>query len=148
MTPQELLAIYRKNLESTIQEVTNFPDDTMLWETAPGVLNSAGNLALHIAGNLRYFLGNEIAGTGYVRDRDAEFNTKGLSRSEVCDALRLAIADVELTLANMPKEMLGNNYPLDRFGGVQTTGFVLTYLLAHLNYHLGQVNYLRRILAK
>ena len=148
MTPQELLAIYRKNLETTIQEVLNFSDDNGLWETAPGVLNSAGNLALHIAGNLQYFLGTELGGTGYVRDRDAEFNTKGLSREAVSDKLREAIHAVDHTLATMATERLSEMYPLDRFGGPQSNGYVLTYLLAHLNYHLGQINYLRRILAK
>jgi uncharacterized damage-inducible protein DinB len=148
MTPQELLAIYRKNLDSTIQEVLLFADDSTLWEITPGVLNSAGNLALHIAGNLQYFLGTELGGTGYVRDREAEFSTKALSREAVADQLRASIHAVEHTLGTMPKDRLAEMYTLDRFGGPQTNGYVLTYLLAHLNYHLGQINYLRRILTK
>lgn len=139
---------YQNNLDQLIREIVAFNGSEALWQTAPGVVNSAGNLALHLAGNLETFIGAVLGNTGYVRDRDAEFSLKGLPEAEVVRRLELAKSAVVSTLSGLSDASLAGPYPTDKFGGGKTTGFALIYLLAHLNYHLGQINYLRRILVK
>lgn len=148
MTSHAILTVYRKNLEQCIREIDAFNDESLLWQTVPGVTNTAGNLALHLAGNLLYFIGAELGGSGYVRDRDAEFATKGLPKAHVIQQLKNALTSVEKAITGLSPEDLDKTYPLDRFGEGETTGYVLMYLLSHFNYHLGQINYLRRILSK
>lgn len=140
--------MYEKYLNQLIAEIQQFPNTDLLWTTTPGVLNSGGNLALHLAGNLKTFIGAILGNTGYVRNRDAEFATKGLSVQEVCAILEAAKADVLGTLEKLSDAHLQAAYPIDKFGAEKTTGYALLYLMGHLNYHLGQINYIRRILTQ
>lgn len=144
----DFITQYRNNLDQTIREVEAFNGAETLWQTVPGVLNPAGNLALHLAGNLETFIGAVLGNTGYVRDREAEFTLRDIPAAEVVRRLQLAKSAVESTLTGLSDDSLTEPYPSDKFGEGKTTGFALIYLLAHLNYHLGQINYLRRILAK
>jgi uncharacterized damage-inducible protein DinB len=112
----------------------------------PGVTNSAGNLALHIAGNLRHFVGAVLGGTGYVRDRDAEFATREGSRDSVSKALQAAEADVANTLDQLDDAALGNPYTSGPKGVELTAQRWLIHLAAHAAFHLGQAGYLRRML--
>ena len=65
-----------RELEGFRREIALFPSDDLLWRGAPGVTNAAGNLALHVAGNLQHFVGACLGKTRYVRNRDAEFSKK------------------------------------------------------------------------
>ena len=134
-----------RELETFRREVELFPDDASLWRTAPGVTNSAGNLALHIAGNLRHFVGAVLGGTGYVRNRDAEFATKEGSRASVVQALEAAEADVAATLAKLDDAALQKAYTSGPKGVEVTTQRWLIHLASHAAFHLGQAGYLRRI---
>lgn len=127
------------------REVELFPDDESLWKTAPGITNSAGNLALHIAGNLRHFVGAVLGKTGYVRDRDAEFATRAGSREMVAGALAAAEADVASTLAMLDDAALAAPYASGPKGVEVTTQRWLIHLASHAAFHLGQAGYLRRI---
>lgn len=140
--------LYAKYLDQLHNEILAIQSDEQLWALAPGVLNSCGNLGLHLAGNLRTFVGDVIGHSGYVRDRDAEFQTKGLSREQVAALIATAKQEVEAALMTLNDSDLVKPYPIDKFGADRSNGYVLLYLLGHLNYHLGQVNYLRRILSK
>ena len=140
--------MYEKYLNQVIAEIQQFPNTDLLWQTEPGVLNSGGNLALHLAGNLQTFIGAVLGNTGYVRNRDAEFATKGLSPQEVCSILETAKTEVLASLEKITDAHLQTAYPIDKFGAEKTTGYVLLYLLGHLNYHMGQINYIRRILSQ
>jgi hypothetical protein len=122
--------------------VLEFPSDEDLWRTASGVTNSAGNLALHLEGNLREFVGRQIGGIPYTRERPLEFSTTGLSRAEVAshiDAVR------ELIGPSLEKASMDEIFPENVLGMPLTTRHFLMHLLGHLTYHLGQINYLRRI---
>lgn len=134
-----------RELATFRREVALFPDDASLWRAAPGVTNSAGNLALHIAGNLRHFVGAVLGRTGYVRDRDAEFNTRAGTRAEVDAALAAAEADVDQALARLDEASLAAPYPAPPKGVEVTTQRWLIHLAAHAAFHLGQAGYLRRI---
>ena len=137
-----------RDLESLEREIDAYPDDESVWLTPPGINNSAGNLVLHLAGNLRHFVGATLGQTGYVRNRDAEFNDRGLSREELLAEVRAAVTDVDKTLAGLDDAQLGSVFPLP-VGQSQKrvlTSDWLVHLAVHLTYHLGQIDYHRRLL--
>jgi len=137
-----------RDLQSLEQEIDAYPDDEALWLTPPGISNSAGNLVLHLAGNLRHFVGATLGQTGYVRNRDAEFGDRGLSREELRAEVRAAIADVDRTLTDLDDVQLQSVFPLpvgQSQKRVLTSDF-LVHLAVHLTYHLGQIDYHRRLL--
>ncbi len=148
MTPfaVDLLVLFHRDLHCFIREVEAFPDDATLWRTVPGIRNSAGNLALHVAGNLRLLLGAVLGGTGYQRDREQELSQQVGSRAEVVAALEGAALELELGLKALTTESLAAPFPM-AVGGLQpATGRFLVHLASHLAFHLGQAGYLRRAL--
>ncbi|HJW43087.1 MAG TPA: DinB family protein [Geothrix sp.] len=141
-----LLILFRRDLRCLIREIEAFPDDATLWRTLPGLTNSAGNLALHVAGNLRHFIGTVLGGTGYVRQRDLEFATREGTRAEVAADLEAALAEVEASLPALSAEALAASFPVAVGSHRPVTGLWLMHLEAHLAFHLGQAGYLRRAL--
>ncbi|MDP1830454.1 MAG: DinB family protein [Geothrix sp.] len=148
MTPfaADLLILYRRELHCFIREIETFPDDATLWRTVPGIRNSAGNLALHVAGNLRHFVGAVLGGTGYQRNREQEFAQREGTRAEVIAHLEAAAADLEAGLNALTTASLAGSYPASVAGLHPPTGRLLAHLAAHLAFHLGQAGYLRRLL--
>lgn len=142
----DLNRLLLRELATFRREVELFPDDATLWQTVPGITNSAGNLALHIAGNLRHFIGANLGDTGYVRNRDAEFGTKGGTRASVVAELEAAEADVAGTLARLDDAALARRYANGPKGVDVTTLRWLIHLASHAAFHLGQAGYLRRII--
>ena len=138
-----LATFYQRDLHKLIDELNLFKDETNLWRTAGSVKNSAGNLALHIIGGTNYLFGTTLAHTGYVRNRDQEFSRKGVGRKDLVSQLEALIPLIKNTLDALD---MGAEYPIMFDDATRTNTYVLTQLALHLNYHLGQVNYLRRIL--
>lgn len=137
-----------RDLRAVDRQVAAYPDDASLWITPPGISNSGGNLALHAAGNLRHFVGAVFGKNGYVRDRDAEFSKKGLSREEVRAEVNAAIEDVDRGLDHVDAAQLAAAYPLPIRERTFRTADFLTHLAVHLTYHLGQIDYHRRLLTE
>ncbi len=148
MTPlaADLLVILRRDLRCLIREVEAFPDDATLWRTVPGIANSAGNLALHVAGNLRAYVGGVLGGSGYQRNREREFSQREGSRAEVVAALVAASEEIEAGLQVLTMEALAAPIPHDVMGVRPATGRWLLHLATHLAFHLGQAGYVRRAL--
>src|SRR5262245_9702628 len=138
----DLASFYERDIRKFIEEVNLFKDEDDLWRTQGSVKNSAGNLALHIIGGLNHLLGATLAHTGYVRNRDQEFIIKGVARKELVAQLEALIPMINETVN---AQDLDTEYPAFFDKPKTSIGYVLVQLLAHLNYHLGQVNYLRRI---
>lgn len=134
-----------RELSAFAREVEMFPDDESLFRTLPGITNSAGNLALHVCGNLKHFVGAVLGGTGYVRDRDAEFGARSGRREDVARELRETAAIVAEALDRLPSEALQRPYPQPIANLQLPCGLFLTHLAVHLGFHLGQAGYLRRI---
>lgn len=132
-------------IEKISEELQLFHHEPEIWKVTGDISNSAGNLSLHLIGNLNHFIGAQLGKTGYVRDRDNEFVSRDVHRDVLVRMANETKVMVEQTLANLTDEDLAKTYPLTNFGEGKTTGFVLTMLLNHLNYHLGQINYLRRV---
>ena len=141
-----LAEFYERDTRKLIEEVNLFENEEDLWRTEGSVKNSCGNLVLHIIGGLNHFFGAILAHTGYVRDRDQEFTRKGVARKELVAQLEELIPLINQTINALTPEQMEAEYPIFFDKPKTSVGYVLVRLLAHLDYHLGQVNYLRRIL--
>jgi uncharacterized damage-inducible protein DinB len=146
MLTQTLKTLFSRELEKLKKEIELYKDESRLWLIDKGIANSGGNLCLHLIGNLNTYIGKELGGTGYVRNRDLEFSQKNISRKELIQMIDNTILIVEKTLTNLNNQQLDEDYPAPVFDYEMTTGFFLVHLLAHLTYHLGQINYHRRLL--
>ena len=135
-----------RELEGFKRELALFPDDESVWSTLPGVSNSAGNLALHLSGNLQYFIGSVLGHTGYVRNRELEFGQRSGPRENIYAELDAAIAVVRKVLPDLPEAALDADFPEAVMRTKFRTGTFLVHLVAHAGFHLGQAGYLRRIL--
>ena len=138
--------VITRELKALRREVESYPNDADLWEVLPGIANPGGNLALHLAGNLQYFVGQVLGKNGYVRNRDAEFGSRDIPRAELLSEIDNAIQAVETGMRSISEDDLAQPFP-EKVGGVSsTTGAFLAHFATHLAYHLGQVDYHRRIL--
>lgn len=148
MLRKVLAELYERDLAKLRDEIEAYASEADLWKTSDGVSNSAGNLCLHLTGNLNHFFGAVLGNSGYVRDRDAEFANKHIPRSELVSGIDSAGYVVFSTIAELTEEDLDKPYPIEVFGHPMTTGYFLVHLATHLNYHLGQINYHRRLVGR
>lgn len=146
-TPKNILAnFYERDLRKVIDEVNAFKNEEDLWKTAGSAKNSCGNLVSHLIGGMNHHIGATLGHTGYVRNRDLEFSVKGTPRKELVAQLEALILVIRKTLEPLTPEKMEAEFPFPFGGTNKSNGYVLMELLCHLNYHLGQINYLRRIL--
>lgn len=145
MQMQTFLHFFQRDIDKLIAEIESFPSEESLWLTGGDVINPAGTLGLHMAGNLQHFFGAVMGGTGYVRNRDLEFSARGVPKREIVAGLETARKVVSDVLGNMKDAQLEEVFPSGHFGENRSTLHALLHLLLHLSYHLGQVNYLRRL---
>lgn len=143
-----LRQLFQRDLTRLHDEISAYKSEANLWGTSGEITNSGGNLCLHLVGNLNTFICGELGNSGYVRDRPAEFNAKNIPRETLLRQVLETRELVDQTLADLPTESLDKIYSVQLRPEKMTTGLFLTYLLAHLSYHLGQVNYHRRLLDK
>ena len=142
----ELRKLLLRDIASVQRELELYPDDAAVWRAAPGILNTSGTLALHLAGNLQHFIGAILGGTGYLRQRDLEFSRRDVPRAELLAGLDRAAEAVGGTLGALPAARLDELYPLELAGVRLTTRMFLLHLSTHLAFHLGQAGTLRRAL--
>ena len=144
----ELAALFRRDLAKFSKQIESFPTDELLWQTLPGVINPAGNLALHIEGNLSEFVGRQLGGLPYQRNRDLEFSSREGTRAELSARLAKLGESIPAVIEGLTAEQLETEYPQVVLGAPTSTQEFLIHLYGHLNWHLGQVDYLRRLLIK
>lgn len=144
--PAHVAAVLTRDLRALRREVEAYPSDADLWRAAPGVTNPGGTLALHLAGNLQHFVGHVLGGSGYVRQRDAEFSRRDVPRAEVLAEIDRALAAVAAGLAGVPEDRLDAEFPEPMGKHRLTTAQALLHLVTHCAYHLGQVDYHRRLI--
>lgn len=140
-----LIQLFEQGLTKLSTEIEQYPDDASLWIPLEGITNPGGNLCLHLNGNLQHFLGAVLNDSGYVRNRDAEFSLKNISKKKLLDEVEATRMSVRDTLEQLSKKTLEQTYPIQLFDEPVTTEYMLVYLLSHLNYHIGQINYHRRL---
>jgi uncharacterized damage-inducible protein DinB len=148
MLIQTLKTLFNRDLEKLSQEINAYKNEKNIWLTEDGISNSAGNLCLHLLGNLNTYIGAEIGKTGYIRNRDLEFSMKDVTRQELLEGITKVKEIVQRSLDLMKDNELEQEYSLLVFKEKTSTGYFLVHLAVHLGYHLGQVNYHRRMLDK
>ena len=136
---------FTKDLDTLAKEVALCEEETQLWIVLPGITNSIGNLTQHLIGNLNHFIGATLGETGYVRNRDAEFSERYLTKREMIAKINETSEILEKILGSLTNEQLEKTYPYETFGYAMTANHMIMKLAGHLGYHLGQINYLRRI---
>lgn len=146
MLKETLTELFCRDLGLLREEIAKYEDESDLWTVRGEIPNSAGNLCLHLIGNLNHFFGALIAENGYVRDRDAEFASKNVPRSEMLKEIDSATEVLRGAIAGLSDEDLGSEFPVRHRDRVVTTLQMLLHLSTHLSYHLGQINYHRRSL--
>ncbi len=142
----ELISLFDRDLSRLQKEIEAFRTEENIWKTAGAAPNAAGNLCLHLAGNLQTYIGKNLGGIAYERNREAEFALKGVARAALLQQIEATKRSVQAALESLTPEALQQNYPEKALGYDMSTQFFLIHLAAHLSYHLGQINYLRRIL--
>jgi uncharacterized damage-inducible protein DinB len=133
-----------RELRAIKRELESYPDDASVWRPVPGLPNTGGTLALHVAGNIQHYFGAVLGRDGYRRDRDAEFARRDVPRAELLAGIDAAIASVERTLRAVSPDTLERPYPEPIAKRTVASAHFVVHLAAHLAYHLGQLDYHRR----
>lgn len=141
-----LIKIFKRDLNKLKLEIELYKNESNLWVTDKEITNCAGNLCLHIIGNLNAFIGNDLGNTGYKRKRDLEFSLKNVPREDLIRQINDVIIVVEAVLLKLTAKDLQKEFSRKVFEEKMTTEFFLVHLTTHLTYHLGQINYHRRLL--
>lgn len=143
---RSLKTLFLRDLNKLRKEIELYKDERKLWIIDKNIANSAGNLCLHLVGNLNTYIGKELGGTAYIRNRDLEFSQKDIPQAELLKQIDETTMVVDKALDTVTDQQLEQEYPVIVFTDKMTTGFFLVHLVAHLDYHLGQINYHRRLL--
>lgn len=146
MFAETLTAIFTRDLQKLKSEIEAYQHEDIIWITGKSIANSAGNLCLHLIGNLNTYIGAELGKTGYIRHRDLEFSLKDIERPELIRRIDQTIDVVSSSLALLEDRTLDEDYPLLVFDQKKSMAYMLIHLATHLSYHLGQINYHRRLL--
>jgi hypothetical protein len=140
---EHLLTLFKRDLEKLVTELETYNDESKLWLLAGEIKNSPGNLVLHLHGNLNHFVGKILGNLEFVRDRESEFSRSDGPRAELITMVHTTSTMLETVLPTL--ENLEKPYPLEVLGYAMTSGYFLIHLYGHLNWHLGQINYHRRL---
>lgn len=145
MLIETLKSLFNRDLNKLKLEIESYETESRIWEIDKNISNSAGNLCLHLIGNLNTYIGAELGKTGYIRNRELEFSLKDIPKSELINKIEATIVVVNNALDSLNEADLEFIYPQIVFEKEMTTGFFLVHLCTHLAYHLGQINYHRRL---
>jgi uncharacterized damage-inducible protein DinB len=145
MFKESLIKIWERDLNKLKDEIAAYESDDKLWTLRGEIKNSGGNLALHLVGNLNHFIGATLGETGYVRQRDNEFADKGISRDDIIASIEKTIEVVGSSLDKLSDDDFNKDFPVPKHEEVRKTDFMLLHLFGHFSYHIGQINYHRRL---
>ena len=146
MLKESFIKIFERDIEKLKSEITQFDKEEDLWFTAGDVKNSAGNLALHLCGNLKHFIGHVLGGSNYIREREKEFSLRNVPKEELLKNIDEAKTFVLSTLSNLDEAKFDEVYDGKMSLGEVKIGLFVIHLATHLSYHLGQINYIRRLM--
>jgi uncharacterized damage-inducible protein DinB len=141
-----LHALLERDLLKLEEEISQYADETLLWKVDNNIRNPAGNLCLHLCGNLQHYIGRILGHSDYVRDRPKEFASRNIPKAMLIQEIRKTREAVSTTLHKLDAVSLEKLYPEEVLGYPMTTAYFLIHLHGHLNYHLGQINYHRRLI--
>lgn len=138
--------LFNRDLKRLLNEIELYKNEADIWKVKEQISNSAGNLCLHLVGNLNTYIGKELGGTEYIRNRDLEFSLKDMPRQELILKVKNTIEMINQILDQLDDSLLETEYPILVFDKKTSTEFLLVHLTTHLTYHLGQINYHRRLI--
>ncbi len=138
--------LFKQELEKLKNEIQLYNDEQNIWIRDKQISNSSGNLCLHLLGNLKHFIGHVLGKTGYIRQRELEFILEDISKKDLINDILKTMEIVDSTLEKLTTKELQNDYPIAKFDKNQSIEFLLIHSLIHFDYHLGQINYHRRLL--
>ncbi len=147
MMRESLIEFFERDLQRLEEEISLYEREEDIWKVRKEIMNSAGTLCLHLLGNLNHFIGAVLGGTAYIRNRDQEFASVQIPRAMFLNELEKTREVVRKTLGTLSSSDFEETYPLEKHGRIVSTGHMLLHLLSHLNYHLGQINYHRRLIS-
>ena len=139
-----ITATLSRDLGALKREIEAYPEEDQIWQEVPGVINTAGTLTLHLAGNIQHYVGMHLGGSSYVRDRPAEFARRGVKRAELLKEISAAQTAVK-SLSRVDPSRLGTDFPEAVGGHTLQTAEFLVHIVSHFTYHLGQIDYHRRV---
>lgn len=145
---ESITQLIDRDLKKLADEITLYPTEESIWKVAPGITNSGGNLCLHLCGNLQHYFGAVLGKTDYKRNRPLEFSSKDIPKAALLEEIERARTAVTQTLEHLKPSQLLNEYPEKVFDYSMTSMHFFIHLSAHLSYHLGQINYHRRLIAQ
>ncbi|MDL5051574.1 DinB family protein [Oscillatoria amoena NRMC-F 0135] len=143
-----LIKLFDRELTTLEKEISLYTTEETIWTINGEIKNTAGNLCLHLCGNLQHFIGTVLGHTGYVRNRDHEFAARNIAREQLLREIQTTKEVVKTTLSKLDPAILQQEYPLQVLGYTMTNSYFLVHLYGHLNYHLGQINYHRRLITR
>lgn len=143
---ESVKSLFTRDLNQLKKEIESYQNEEAIWKIDKDILNSAGNLSLHLVGNINHFIGAILGNSGYVRNRELEFSLKNIPKTELILQIEKTIEVVHSSLDQLSEEDLKKEYPIEALGYPMTIEYFLIHLFGHLNYHLGQINYHRRLL--
>lgn len=145
MLTESLIPLFERDLIKLENEIAAYETDEQLWTVRGEIKNSGGNLALHLIGNLNHFIGAVLGENGYVRNRDAEFDTTTGTKAEIIEMIKNTIPVVSSALGKLTAESMVKDFPVQKHEETRRVDFMLLHLFGHFSYHLGQINYHRRL---
>jgi uncharacterized damage-inducible protein DinB len=141
-----LKALFNRDLDKLKAEIELYKNEDRIWHFENSIANSAGNLCLHLVGNLNTYIGDGLGKSGYVRQRDLEFSLKNIPKQELVQKIDATKIVVKAGLDATSEAQLTDDFPIMIWDKPMGMEYTLMHLLTHLNYHLGQINYHRRLL--
>ena len=148
MLKETLQVLFERDLKKLKSEIESYQNESNIWKTDKSISNSAGNLCLHIIGNLNWFVGAQFGNTGYIRQRELEFSLKNIPRVDLLKEVDKTMLMLDKALLKVTNDQLEAEYPILVFQQKTSTYYFLIHLTTHLAYHLGQINYHRRLLGE
>jgi hypothetical protein len=141
-----ITSLFERDLNKLVEEINLYKNEEDLWKIEEGISNSGGNLALHLVGSLNHFIGATLGNTGYVRERDKEFSLKNIPRLQIVQDIKNTIEVINNILPHLTEEDLKKDFPVPVGNKTSSMSYTLLFFESHLSYHLGQVNYHRRLI--
>lgn len=146
MLIETLKILFNRDLMRLKNEIEQYNNEADIWKIEGQIKNSAGNLCLHLVGNLNTYIGKELGRTDYIRNRELEFSSRNVPRQELIKKVESTVEMINQTLDNFDEHLLETEYPILVFDNKTSIGYLLVHLATHLTYHLGQINYHRRLI--
>ena len=146
MLAETLRILFNRDLKRLISELELYKSEADIWKIKGEISNSAGHLCLHLIGNLNTYIGKELAGTSYIRNRELEFSSQSVPRQELINKIENTTEIINQTFENFNEQLMEVDYPVVVFDRPTSTEYFLVHLATHLSYHLGQINYHRRLI--